>query len=141
MKATIVKTDSTTVLTDVSVLNRSSKGYIMGSSYQDFGGVYVTDPVAPPKGITIKKTLVNWKDLAKFEILDWAHGENQDTKAILTFRDGKTREVYLFFPSSGESFSSWGSARVSGKLRIGDTVQDVEMDLGRELKSIEIAAK
>ena len=54
---TIVTKDSSVALTDAAVLMSSSKGYLMGSSYQDFRGVYVTDPVIPPKGVDRKSVV------------------------------------------------------------------------------------
>lgn len=57
-------------------------------------------------------------------------------RARLTFAGGKVREVHLFSPSgcsacsnsSDRGFESWSKPRITGTLRIGETVQDVEID-------------
>ena len=135
---TVVTAKSTVTLTEASLLVNSSRGYLMGSGMQGFGGVYVTDTVIPPEGVEIAKKLVRWQDISKIEFLEFGSG---NTRARITSRDGKSREVFVFYPTGGESFYRLTNARITGKLKLGESVQEVEINTGLDLKSIEIAGK
>src|ERR1035441_2337393 len=138
---TVVTAKSKAVLSAASVLVRSSAGYILGSEYQDFHGFYVTEPVIPPEGINLKTTLVNWKNLRKVEFTDWSvkEGNRYFVKATLTLTSGSSRDVFVWQPSSGDSFTNLqsSSVKITGKMPVQGTEQDVEIKPGGDLKSLE----
>jgi hypothetical protein len=119
----------------------SSKGYILGGEYQDFGGIYVTEPVIPPEGFNLKTTLIRWEALRIVEFTDWnvKEGQRRFVKATLTLTNGSARDVFVWVPAQGtDSFRSLtaGDAKIAGKLAVQGTEQEVTTTPGADLKSL-----
>lgn len=90
--------NNTTTIGSAKVEIDSSRGYMLGHSFQDFGGFHVTDAVVPPDGVELRPSLVKWDAIKEVEFLDWnvKAGTKSFTKAKLTTADGSTREVFLW---------------------------------------------
>ena len=126
-------------LSAAHILYDSSKGYAMGSAFQEFPGLYVTDPVTPPESTKLKPDLVPWNELRSVEFTDW---DSAYMKANITLASGSVREVFLWNPSSKDSFSPLGKfdLKITGTLIAKGKERNAEFDSwsARPLKSLEL---
>jgi hypothetical protein len=124
----VVTKKSKASLSAAHLLWKSSQGYLMGNAYQDFSGLYVTDPVVPPEGINLKANLVTWEELRNVEFTDWCcRVDSNVTKAKLTLTGGSVREVFVWIPGTNETFSPAipESLQITGKLVLQGKERDV----------------
>lgn len=143
LNITVITTESKTTLSAASILINSGHGYLIGSVFQNFRGIHVTDAAVPPKGFKLKSSIVNWNDLRQIEFVDWdvKEGDQRFTKARITLAAGPTREVFLWNPGSNDSLYSlvWSDIKIVGKLNVKGSEQEVETVPGRTLKSLEFS--
>ena len=123
--------NNTTTIGSAKVEIDSSRGYMLGHSFQDFGGFHVTDAVVPPDGVELRPSLVKWDAIKEVEFLDWnvKAGTKSFTKAKLTTADGSTREVFLWNLGNRDEYSQLDAYQVQivGKLSIAGKDQDVQI--------------
>ena len=123
--------NNTTTIGSAKVEIDSSRGYMLGHSFQDFGGFHVTDAVVPPDGVELRPSLVKWDAIKEVEFLDWnvKAGTKSFTKAKLTTADGSTREVFLWNLGNRDEDSQLDAYEVQivGKLSIAGKDQDVQI--------------
>ncbi len=126
-------------LSSAHILCDSSKGYVMGSEFQEFAGLYVTDPVIPREGTSLKPDLVPWSELRSVEFTDW---DSAYMKARITLASGSPREVFLWKPGNKDSFSPIGKfdLKITGINVVKGKDRNVEFDSwgARPLKSLEL---
>ena len=139
LKVTVETTKSKVAVSAPKILVNSSKGYMIGSGDQDFGGLYVTDPVVPPEGVSLKPSLISWRSLSRVEFTNWdvKEGDHHFVKAKITLTNGSSREVFAWNPSNGSSFYPLSSIKLEGKMLVQGTEQEVMIEPGRDLKSLE----
>lgn len=139
LKVTVETTKSKVALSAPKILLNSSRGYMLGSGDQDFGGLYVTDPVVPPEGVSLKPSLISWRSLRRIEFTNWdvKEGNQRFVKVKLTLANGSSREVFAWTPSNSSSFYPLSPFKLEGKMLVQGTEQEVTIEPGRDLKSLE----
>jgi hypothetical protein len=126
--------DQTTTITKAVIRLNSSRGYLFGSEFQVFSGLYVTDAVFPPANVELRPTLFQWDVIKEIEIIDWQLKSNtSDTrsfcKAKLTAPDGTVRDVFLWIPEESSRYSSLSAwaIQIEGALFIDGKEQNVQI--------------
>lgn len=129
---TVVTDKGTTTITNASIKVKSSRGYILGSEYQNFGGLYVTDTIILSEGIELKRDFIRWNSLKEVEFLEWSAkigSQKYVTKGKLTFQDGSSRMIFLWNPLNYDTYTQIypSEFRVEGKLSVRGKDQDVQV--------------
>jgi hypothetical protein len=129
----ISKDGASKSITSAKLRIMSSRGYMSGRTCQWFEGVDITDPVVPPFGVQIDTTPVKWSLLNRIDWLDSKWQGNRELElAKLTYRDGKTAEVFIFFDKSDTLspllFCISGTMRLNGK--------DYQVKIDEDFKSL-----
>lgn len=135
---TVITANARIPVRNAKVLIDSAKGYLRGSIYQDFGGLYITEAIAPPEGVRLKLQLVKWAEMKEVQFLDWGVkiGTEYFTKGKLTLANGSTREVFIWnISNSGYYHLSPGYLKVTGNATIGSGEQEIEI-IGGSIKGL-----
>jgi hypothetical protein len=112
---------------------------VIGSAYQRFPGIYLTQAKEPPPGVEFKKELLNWSEIKRIEWTGAADGKVAQCKVFFSIKD-KERAKKL---KSGSDFFAWIPAqqgyhplqrsriKISGKMRIDKVDEEIEIRDGK----------
>jgi hypothetical protein len=118
-------------ITSPSIAYWSNEGYLLGGAFQSREGIYVTDPIWPPAGVTIKRRLIKWRDIKSLEWDPRPNEVNQEYyrnfKVTVTTRDDRSEKVFVWQPMRDRADQKLGPCnfKITGTLSIQGTNQDV----------------
>lgn len=114
-----------TVIRQAQVRVYTNRGYSSGSTYLDFGGIYVTPDRLPPLGARLKPSRIPWKMLS---VLVFEGTEERVTdgklglkdvfqRVAIKLRDGSERKAFIWTEGYYESWiTAWPTSfRIAGQ--------------------------
>ncbi len=112
---------SVTVLRKVEILTYSNRGFVRGSSYQAFGGLFTTPAVRLPPGVSPRPGFLAWREMARISF-DSVQGTSPDQRqfSTVTLQDGSVRTVFLWTEGyDGVFIHAWDSwFQLEGELLV-----------------------